>query len=171
MGESTGDSPFHVRHVKSERTLVTALVVAALLIVLGAGAVIYTGVYNVAATAPHWRMTAWLVENGRIRSVKAQAAGIAVPFGLDDPAKILMASRITPRIARSATARPACPKVTSGAAFTRRPRPGQNRAALQPRRAVLDRQAGIKMTGCRPGAITATRSYGRRSPSSKSCQA
>jgi mono/diheme cytochrome c family protein len=72
------------------RTVIASLLIATLLAVLGAGAVIYAGWYNVAATAPHWRMTSWLLETARIRSIKAQAASIAVPPWLDDPAKVII---------------------------------------------------------------------------------
>jgi mono/diheme cytochrome c family protein len=72
------------------RTIIASLLIAALLVVLGAGAVIYAGWYNVAATAPHWRMTSWLFEVARIRSIKAQAAGIVVPPGLDDQEKVIV---------------------------------------------------------------------------------
>ena len=72
------------------RTVIASLVIVALLVVLGAGAVIYAGFYDVAATSPHWRMTSWLLETARIRSIKAQAAGIAVSAGLDDSAKVII---------------------------------------------------------------------------------
>jgi mono/diheme cytochrome c family protein len=72
------------------RAVIASLLIAALLAALGAGAVISAGVYDVAATAPHWRVTTWLLETARIRSIKAQAAGIPVPHGLDDPAKVLI---------------------------------------------------------------------------------
>ena len=72
------------------RTVIASLLIAVLLTALGAGAVIYAGVYDIAATAPHWRVTTWLLETARIRSIKAQAAGIAVPSGLDDPAKVII---------------------------------------------------------------------------------
>jgi hypothetical protein len=35
-------------------TVVSSLLIAAIVLVLGAGAVIYAGLYDVAATAPHW---------------------------------------------------------------------------------------------------------------------
>jgi mono/diheme cytochrome c family protein len=57
---------------------------------LGAGAVIYAGLYDIAATTPHWPVTAWLLETARTRSIKAQAAGIVVPPGLEDPAKVII---------------------------------------------------------------------------------
>ena len=44
--------------------------------------------YNVAATDPHWPVTHWVLETARMRSIKAHAAGITVPPGFDDPAKI-----------------------------------------------------------------------------------
>ena len=72
------------------RTVIAMLLIAALLAVFGAGAVIYAGLYDVAATSPHWRMTSWLLEAARIRSIKAQAAGVAVPPGLDDQAKVIV---------------------------------------------------------------------------------
>jgi len=72
------------------RTVIASLLIAVLIAALAAGAVIYAGWYNVAATAPHWPMTSRLLEVARIRSIKAQAAGIAVPPGLDDPAKVII---------------------------------------------------------------------------------
>ena len=72
------------------RTVIASLIIAAVIFVLGAGAVIYAGLYDVAATAPHWPATAWLLETVRIRSIKAQAAGITVPPGLEEPAKLVI---------------------------------------------------------------------------------
>ena len=72
------------------RTVIGSLIIAAMIFALGGGAVIYAGLYDVAATAPHWPATAWLLETVRIRSIKAHAAAIQTPPGLDDPAKILI---------------------------------------------------------------------------------
>jgi mono/diheme cytochrome c family protein len=72
------------------RTVVSTLLIAAIVLVLGAGAVIYAGIYDVGATAPHWPVTQWVLETARVRSIKAHAAGIQAPSGLDDPAKILI---------------------------------------------------------------------------------
>jgi mono/diheme cytochrome c family protein len=72
------------------RTVVSTLLIAGLMILLGASAVVYSGFYDVAATVPHWPVTVWLLEAARTRSIKAQAAGIAVPPGLDDPAKVII---------------------------------------------------------------------------------
>ena len=72
------------------RTIIASLLIAALLVVLGAGAVIYAGMYDVAATSPHSRLTSWLLETARIRSIRAQAAAVRAPPGLADPANVLI---------------------------------------------------------------------------------
>ena len=72
------------------RTVVAFLVIFVLVVVLALGGVVYAGFYDVAATSPHWRMTSWLLETARTRSITAQAAGIVVPPGLDDPAKVII---------------------------------------------------------------------------------
>ena len=72
------------------RTVIGSLLTAVVLAGLAAGTVIYAGVYDIGATAPHWRVTSWLLETARIRSIKTQAAGIAVPPVLDDPAKLVL---------------------------------------------------------------------------------
>ena len=41
------------------RTIIASLLIAAVMFLLGAGAVIYAGWYDVAATTPHWPATAW----------------------------------------------------------------------------------------------------------------
>jgi mono/diheme cytochrome c family protein len=72
------------------RTAIASLLIAVLVVLLGAGAVFYAGVYDVAATTPHWPIAGTILEMARLRSIKAHAAGIAVPPGLDDPAKVLI---------------------------------------------------------------------------------
>ena len=71
------------------RTVIASLLIALVIVVLGAGALIYAGVYDVAATTPHWPAALAILERARLRSIKAHAAGIAVPSGLDDPTKVL----------------------------------------------------------------------------------
>jgi mono/diheme cytochrome c family protein len=70
------------------RTIAASLLIAAGILALGAGLTIYAGVYDVAATTPHWPATGWILETARIRSIKAYATGIAVPPGFNDPARI-----------------------------------------------------------------------------------
>jgi mono/diheme cytochrome c family protein len=67
-----------------------AILVSALFVLLSGFVVIYAGVYDVAATEAHSPVTSWLLETARTRSIKAHAAGIQVPPGLDDPAKAIV---------------------------------------------------------------------------------
>ena len=72
------------------RTVIVSLLIAVLGAALGAGAAIYAGLYDVAATSLHWRATSWLLETARTRSIKAQAAWITAPPGLGDPANVIL---------------------------------------------------------------------------------
>ena len=72
------------------RTIAAILIAAIVVLLLSGFVVIYAGIYDVAATAPHWRVTLWLIETARIRSIKAHAAEIQTPLGLDDPAKVVI---------------------------------------------------------------------------------
>jgi mono/diheme cytochrome c family protein len=65
------------------RTLLIALIVAG-----GGFGFIYSGLYDVAATTPHWPVTSWLLDTARVRSIEVQAAGIQPPLGFDAPAQI-----------------------------------------------------------------------------------
>lgn len=68
------------------------LALSALLIVVlaAAGGVgfVYSGLYDVAATTPHWPATTWLLKMARSRSIASRAADIVAPPDFDDPAKV-----------------------------------------------------------------------------------
>jgi mono/diheme cytochrome c family protein len=72
------------------RCIIASILIPGIFALLGGFAVITTGAYDVAATAPHWPITRWVIETARIRSIKAHAAAIQVPPGFDDPANIPM---------------------------------------------------------------------------------
>jgi mono/diheme cytochrome c family protein len=72
------------------RTVLATLAIAFALSILGCFAVVYSGVFNVAATDHHWPITRWIMETARTHSIKARAAGIQVPPGLDDEARLVM---------------------------------------------------------------------------------
>jgi hypothetical protein len=72
------------------RTIIASIIFAGLVVILEGFAVIYIGVYNVAATEPHWPVTSRILETARVRSIKTHATGIEAPPGLDDSAKIPM---------------------------------------------------------------------------------
>jgi mono/diheme cytochrome c family protein len=62
-----------------------AFVVAA---AVGGAGFIYSGLYDVAASTPHWSATTWLLKTARARSIAYHAAGVMAPPGLDDTAMI-----------------------------------------------------------------------------------
>jgi len=72
------------------RTIAAILIGSLVVLLLSGFVVIYAGVYDVAATTPHWPFTTWLLEMARTRSIKAQAAEIQTPRARDDPAKVVI---------------------------------------------------------------------------------
>jgi mono/diheme cytochrome c family protein len=72
------------------RTIFATLAITFAIVLIGGAVFVYSGVYDIGATAPHWRITHWVLETARVRSIEAHAAGITAPPGLDDPAKVLM---------------------------------------------------------------------------------
>jgi len=66
-----------------------ALIIGSLLGLAGAAAaVIYAGLYNIAADVPHTQLVYWLFETVRNRSVATRARDIVVPNDLDDANRI-----------------------------------------------------------------------------------
>ena len=61
---------------------------ASLLIGGVAGAVIFTGLYDIGADAPHTPPVHWLIETLRDRSIDVRARGITAPADLNDPKRI-----------------------------------------------------------------------------------
>ncbi|MGA7179713.1 MAG: cytochrome c [Thiobacillaceae bacterium] len=62
--------------------------VAILLIILAAMAYVGFGGYNVGADAPHWTITAKIIQAVRERSMTLHAQRIAIPAALDQPQRI-----------------------------------------------------------------------------------
>lgn len=71
------------------KTVIVTLLSSAAVAALGAAAVIYSGVFSVAATEPHWPVTYWIMEKARMRSIQANASGLVAPTGYDEPAKVV----------------------------------------------------------------------------------
>jgi mono/diheme cytochrome c family protein len=72
------------------RTVLATLAISFAIVLIGGAVFVYSGVYDIGATTPHWPITHWVMETARVRSIKAHAAGISAPPGLDDPAKLLI---------------------------------------------------------------------------------
>src|SRR6266404_5458916 len=72
------------------RTILATLAITFAVVLIAGAVIVYSGFYDIGATTPHWGITHWVMETARVRSIKAHAAGITAPSGLDDPAKILI---------------------------------------------------------------------------------
>ena len=71
------------------RTILATILVVLLVQVLGTVAAIYWGIFNVAATDPHWSLTQVVIDIARVRSIKARALGIAPPVNLADHKRVV----------------------------------------------------------------------------------
>lgn len=66
-----------------------AFTLLAVAVIAGAGAItVYLGLYNIAADAPHSRLTYSVIETFRDQSIAARSGSIAVPADLAAPARI-----------------------------------------------------------------------------------
>src|ERR1700730_8316569 len=72
------------------RTLLASLALMLVFLAVAGLGFLYSGLYDVAATAPDWPVTRWALQTARTRSIETHAADIPVPPGLDDPAKLLI---------------------------------------------------------------------------------
>ena len=71
------------------RSVIATVAGIVVLVVLAGAVLVYSGAYYVGADQPHWSVTSWLLNVARDRSIRTHASGIAVPAGLDDPARIV----------------------------------------------------------------------------------
>ncbi|MBY0510160.1 MAG: cytochrome c [Rhodospirillaceae bacterium] len=71
------------------KPIIGVLALAAVVVIGGFGFV-YAGIYNVAASDPHWGLVYKVLETVRIQSIKAHARGIEVPKNLKDEATVVM---------------------------------------------------------------------------------
>ena len=71
------------------RAVVITLLAVVILAAAGSLTFIYAGVYNVAATDPHWPVTYWAMDTLRVHSVKLRARGIIPPPDLANDARVL----------------------------------------------------------------------------------
>ena len=70
------------------KTVISTLLVIALLATAIIGIAIATGSYNFAADEPHWSVTEKIIGTARHRSIDLRAKHIPVPNDLDDPQRI-----------------------------------------------------------------------------------
>jgi mono/diheme cytochrome c family protein len=71
------------------RSVIVTLLTVVILAVGGAFTFICAGVYDVAATRPHWPITYWAMETVRVQSVRARASGITPPSWISDESRVI----------------------------------------------------------------------------------
>lgn len=71
------------------RTILATILAVVLVGVLGTVAAIYSGIFNVAATDPHWSLTQTVIDVARVSSIKARARGIVPPGNLADHKRVV----------------------------------------------------------------------------------
>ena len=70
-------------------TFIKSLVITAVIVLVGGGLFLYSGLYPMGADVPHNRLTYWLLETLRERSVARAASDIKVPSDLNAPERLL----------------------------------------------------------------------------------
>ena len=130
------------------RSLLTSFAILVLIALLGGGAFVYLGAFDVAATHPHSPAVHWLLEQARMRSIRTHAAGIQAPAGLDDPQQVLMG---TDHFAAHCAVCHGAPGVPKGAIarglYPAPPDLAQAAARYSPGELFWILKNGIKMTG------------------------
>jgi cytochrome c1 len=71
------------------KTIIATVAAVLLVQLLAAGVFVYSGMFNVAASDPHWSVTHAVVETARVRSIKMHAVGIKAPDGLANRNRIV----------------------------------------------------------------------------------
>ena len=71
------------------KTVLLTLVSTAVVATVAGIAYVYSGIFNVAATDPHWTGVYRLLETARVRSIQNHAAGLAPPADYDEQARIV----------------------------------------------------------------------------------
>jgi len=71
------------------KTVIQTVIAVLIVQVLAAVGFVYSGMFNVAATDPHWSLTHAIMETARERSIKTHAAGIHPPDNLGDHKRVV----------------------------------------------------------------------------------
>lgn len=128
-------------------SLIKSIVILAVIIFIVAAAGIYSGFYNVAATAPHFGITEWVLETTMERSVEARAKKIEVP-DLSDQTTIAKGARSYGEMCASCHGAPGkSPSYIAEGLYPKPPDFGKNFANPEPAELFWITKNGIKDTG------------------------
>jgi mono/diheme cytochrome c family protein len=123
----------------------TVLVVLIVLAAVAVG-VAYSGVYNVAADDPHWRISERALQLVRERSIEKRASEIQPPADLADPKRVLAGAGEYAEMCESCHLAPGVADSELRQGLNPKP-PQLARVRADPREAFWIVKHGIKMTG------------------------
>ena len=123
----------------------TIIVVLVLVLAAAAGALVYSGAYNVAADEPHWQITERLINAVRERSIELRARDL-VPPDLSDEKRIASGAGQYAEMCQSCHLAPGVADTELRRGLYPRP-PELARHRHDPRGAFWIVKHGIKMTG------------------------
>lgn len=106
---------------------------------------VYSGIYNVAADAPHWGITSLLMDTQRTRSIERRAKNVTVPDLSDQQLVLRGAGQYAAMCASCHLAPGLKPNEISSGLYPAPPDLSQQR--LDPRVSFIVIKHGIKMTG------------------------
>lgn len=127
----------------------TAGIAAAVIVLfaLGGWAFIFSGVYNVAADAPHTRLVYWLMDTVNERSVEVRARDVQIPLNLGDPKRIAAGAGLYAEMCEGCHLAPGMEKTEiSQGLYPQAPELAQE-SDLTPVEEFWTVKHGIKMTG------------------------
>jgi len=117
-------------------------------------AIVYFGVYNLAADIPHTRPVYWLMETARDRSVAMRARSVRVPANLEDAQRIAMGAGLYDDMCSSCHLAPGMEKTEISQGLYP-PAPEFNEPSdLTPGEAFWIVKHGLKMTGMPAWGVT-----------------
>ncbi len=128
------------------KNLLAAIGLLALVALVGAAAFAWSGRYPVGADAPHWTTTRAFLETVRQRSIRAQAGEVAVPPGLDDPARVRQGAGNYDAMCTGCHLAPGMDETEMSRGLYPEP-PSLSRTDLDPAEAFWTIKHGIKATG------------------------
>jgi mono/diheme cytochrome c family protein len=147
---------FEDRSMAAKRTFrrfATGLIVL-LVVVIGAGLLVYAGVYNVGADSPHFPVVYRLLETVRDRSVAARAEQVRRPGDLGDPKRIAVGGALYGEMCSGCHLGPGMERTEiSQGLYPRAPDFSQG-TDLTPEEAFWVIKHGIKMSGMAAWGVT-----------------
>ena len=124
---------------------IAAALVGLVLVAVALTAFVYSGLYNIAADEPHWRMTERVLALLRTRSIETRAADVSVP-DLADPKRVLVGAGQYAEMCQACHLAPGIADTPLRQGLYPKP-PELARHRMDPKESFWVIKHGIKMTG------------------------